>query len=228
MLQLERENNQRINQMLNQMFDMLKKQTEELAKNKSVTVCFLPGDYFDSYKAFVVMSSDVFNDFTIYYYYSKEDDPDFTVLKRRNCIVSGQHVFLPSVLKPGHKLVIKSNDAEAKILFSGKIPEKGTSKYIDFQTEAQSNVAMVNNYLSGISGQVTVPDSPVGSSAISSSRSRDQIHTEINKTKRLRADAIRNQKNDTSISGSVRWNSIIVDYDRKLIDLEEELSKATK
>jgi hypothetical protein len=224
-LRMQMESNQRMNQIVNSAFDMLNKQIEEQAKNKRVAVSFLPGDYSDCYKAFVVMSSNFINDITICYY-GKEDYSDLAVLESGDCAVFGQYIFLPSVLKPGHHLVILTKETETKTLFSGKIPKKGTSEYIAFQKEAYSNMARVNNQLSGIaSGTVIDYGSSENRGCISGSRSRADIYADIHKIRRQRADAVRNKANDTSISGSMGWNSIIVNYDRMLSDLQQELRK---
>jgi hypothetical protein len=84
-------------------------------------------------------------------------------------------------------------------------------------------MARMNNYLSE---PVTDYSYRGGSGSISGARSRADIHADIHKIRRQRADAVRNKAHDRSISGSMGWHSIIVNYDRMLSDLRQELSKA--
>jgi hypothetical protein len=212
---------QGIDQFNRQMEEFAKENKERIERNMNVSACFLPGSETDSYKVLARLSDPgIIDKISILYYFENGDDSDWYTIPVSECTVYGNLVYTPAIFFPGCYLVIMS---DAETFVSEKIPEKNLSLYSAFKKKANDNLqALVASY--SIPGSTTVYPSSLQSNQ--HGRTRAQIIADIRKTERLKADAQQNQARDNSISGSVGYGNIISQYDRRLFDLNQELSKA--
>lgn len=139
-----KENNERYEQIM-----------ENTRKNMTASAVILPSGKTDIYKALITISTTLGLDDLIIEYapgeegiFSYQPTGEFKRINLNNCVVIGNYVWLPDVLKPGYILRL-SKDRASKELYAGYIPPKESSDYISFKNKANENLSILSAMFSG-------------------------------------------------------------------------------
>lgn len=166
-----KENNERYEQIM-----------ENTRKNMTATAVILPSGKTDIYKALITISTTLgLNDLIIEYVPGEEDvfsyQPigKFKRVNLENCVVIGNYVWLPDILRPGHILRLRKVGS-SKELYSCYIPSKESSDYVSFKMKASENLSILSAMFSGNSYS-TYPSSSYSNSSDHTGSSNHQPST---------------------------------------------------
>lgn len=169
------------NSYLEQLFDQAVKTYENASKqqkeiyekamknakeNMTATALILPGENSDSYRALAVISCSAFTDDLLFEYSPNKkvnvpcfagvgnyiESMVFEEISLKDCVVLGQYVWLPEILKPDYTLRIGLKGVLGtfeKELYLETIPSQKSSAYITFQNKTKQNLVYLSTVFGG-------------------------------------------------------------------------------